>query len=175
MPTIEDFLDGSPHPFLPPPPTAPPTVNIQNTLFGPTAPVFLPTSNSNLDINAQPIRTAPPNISTREIGNDLFGSQAATTFRENKTKTETQQEVDDFLFEMPEKKIPDLELGDGLINFLGTEAESIFDKGAPPSKKEEEDEILKDFMKEYNIEDMKETMDKSTQISESFFFLWWTE
>ena len=104
MPTIEDFLDGPPHPFLPPPPTAPPSVNIQNTLFGPTAPVFPPTSNSDLDINAQPIRTALPKILTRGIGNDLFGSQAATAFRENKIKTETQQEVNDFLFEMPEKK-----------------------------------------------------------------------
>ena len=78
LPTIEDFLDGPPHPFLPPPPTAPPSVNIQNTLFGPTASVFPPTSNSDLDINAQPSRTAPPNISTRGIGNDLFVSQAAT-------------------------------------------------------------------------------------------------
>ena len=79
-------------------------------------------------------------------------------FRENKTKTETQQEVNDFLFEMPEN-MADLELGDGLINFLGAEAESLFDKDAPPSKKEEEDEILEDFMKEYNIEGIKEMMD----------------
>ena len=68
------------------------------------------------------------------------------------------------------RKKTDLELVDGLISFLGTEAESIFDKDAPPSKREE-DEILKDFMKECNIEDMKETMDESTQIPESFFFL----
>ena len=89
----------------------------------------------------------------------MFGSQAATAFRENKTKTETQQEVNDFLFEMPEN-MADLELGDGLINFLGAEAESLFDKDAPPSKKEE-DEILKDFMKEYNIEGIKEMMDET--------------
>ena len=151
MPTI-DFLDGAPRP---PPPV---TVNIQDTLFRLTTPVFLPISNSNLDINTQAIRTAPPNISTRGIGNDLLGSQAATAFRENKTKTETQQEVNDFLFEMPEN-MADLELGDGLINFLGAEAESLFDEDAPPSKKEEEDEILKDFMKEYNIEGIKEMMD----------------
>ena len=154
MPTI-DLLDGAPRP--PPPPV---TVNIQDTLFRLTTPVFLPISNSNLDINTQAIRTAPPNISTRGIGNDLFGSQAATAFRENKTKTETQQEVNDFLFEMPEN-MADLELGDGLINFLGAEAESLFDKDAPPSKKEEEDEILKDFMKEYNIEGIKEMMDET--------------
>ena len=55
----------------------------------------------------------------------MFGLQAATAVRENKTKTETQQEIDDFLFEMPEN-MPDIELGDGLINFLGAEAESLF-------------------------------------------------
>ena len=101
----------------------------------------------------------------------MFGSQAATAVRENKTKTETQQEIDDFLFEMPEN-MPDLELGDGLINFLGAEAESLFDKAAPPSKKEQEDEILKEVMKEYNIEGIKETMDETAQIPENIFFFY---
>ena len=164
MSGIEDFLDGAP----PPPPAS---VNFQDTLFWPTTPVFPPASDSNFDINAQPIRTAPPNISTRGVRNDLFGSQAATAVRENKTKTETQQEIDDFLFEMPEN-MPDLELGDGLINFLGAEAESLFDKDAPPSKKEKEDEILKEFMKEYNIEGIKETMDETAQIPENIFFFY---
>ena len=41
--------------------------------------------------------------------NDFFGSQAASAFRESKTKT--QQEVDDFLYELPET-MPDLVLGD---------------------------------------------------------------
>ena len=147
--TIEDFLDGGPPP-PPPPPTAP--FNLGNNLFQPnnTEPVPPP------DFNVIPAQTAPPNISTTGIGSNLFGSQAATAVRENKTKT--QQEVDDFLYELPDN-MPELELEDGLLETLGTEAEDLFDPRAPPTKKEEEDEILKDLIDEYNSEDL--------------FFLWW--
>ena len=41
--------------------------------------------------------------------------------------------------------MPELMLGDGLIQTLGTEAEDLFNDYAPPTKKEE-DEILKDLM-----------------------------
>ena len=40
--------------------------------------------------------------------------------------TKTQQEVDDFLYELPET-MPDLELGDELTNALGTEGQNLFD------------------------------------------------
>ena len=83
----------------------------------------------------------------------MFGSQAATAITENKTKT--QQEVDDILYELPE-----LVLGDGLLNTLGTEAEDLSDPGALLTKKEEEDEILKDLMDEYEIDKIKDTMDE---------------
>ena len=99
----------------------------------------------------------------------MFGSQAACAFRENKTKT--QQEVDDFLYELPET-MPDLELGDELTNALGTEAQNLFDQNAQPTKKEE-DEILKDFMEEYKIEEIRDMMDETAEVPESFFFLWW--
>ena len=77
-----------------------------------------------------------------------------------------------FLYEMPDQKMPDLELGDGLLNSLGTTAQNLFDTDAPPSKKEEEDEILKDFMEEYDIENIKNTMDETAQVPESFFFFY---
>ena len=77
------------------------------------------------------------------IGNNLFGSQAAMAKPEEKTKT--QEDLDDFLFEMPERTMPDLELGDGLLNSLGVTAQNLFDENAPISKKEEEEEILKAF------------------------------
>ena len=104
-----------------------------------------------------------------------FGSQAATAvIRENKTKT--QQEVDDFLYEIPEPTMPDLELGARLLNSLGTSAQSLFDNNAPPSKKEEEEEILKDIMDEYEIEKIRDTMDETAQVPESiFFFLRWRQ
>ena len=137
--------------------------NLGNSLFQPnnTEPVPPP------DFNVIRARTAPPNISTSGIGNNLFGSQAATAVRENKTKP--QQEVDDFLYELPDN-MPELELGDGLVETLGTEAEDLFNLRAPPAKKEEEDEILKDLMDKYNVEDIKDTMDETGQVPESIYF-----
>ena len=112
------------------------------------------------------MRAAPPNISTRGIGNDLFGSQAVSAVRENKTKS--QQEIDYFLYELPET-MPDLKLGDRLVNSLGTDVQSLFDKDSL-TKKEEEDEVLKNFLEEYDIENIKDTMDESAKLPESIFF-----
>ena len=66
------------------------------------------------------------------------------------------------------KTIPDLVLGDELTNTLGTEAQNIFDQNASPTKKEE-DEILKNFMEEYEIEKIRDTMDKTVQVPERIF------
>ena len=99
----------------------------------------------------------------------MFGSQTASAFRENKTKT--QQEVDDSLYELPET-MPDLELGDELTNALGTEAQNLFDQKTPPTKKEEEHEILKDFIEEYKIKEIRDTMDETAQVPESIYFFY---
>ena len=63
----------------------------------------------------------------------------------------------------------DLKLGDGLVNSLGTDVQSLFDKDSL-SKKEEEDEVLKKIMEEYDIENIKDTMDESAKVPEKFFF-----
>ena len=42
----------------------------------------------------------------------------------------------------------------------------------PPQKKEQEDEILKDILGEYNIDDIKDTMDETGQIPESIYFFY---
>ena len=63
----------------------------------------------------------------------------------------------------------DLKLGDGLVNSLGTDVQSLFDKDSL-SKKEEEDEVLKKIMEEYDIENIKDTMDESAKVPENFFF-----
>ena len=67
--------------------------------------------------------------------------------------------------------MPDLVLSDELTNALGTEAQNLFDQNASPTKKEEEDEILKVFMEEYEIEKIRDTMDETAQVPESIFFL----
>ena len=50
---------------------------------------------------------------------------------ENKTK----QEIDHFLYESPDTRLPTLGLGDKLIQTLGTETEDLFDSNARPTKK----------------------------------------
>ena len=67
------------------------------------------------------------------------------------------------------KKMPELELGDGHLNSLGTSAKTIFDDSIPSQKKEEE-EILKDIFDQYNIESIKDTMDEKGEIPESTYF-----
>lgn len=61
-------------------------------------------------------------------------------------------------------------MGDGLIRTLGTEAEDLLNDKALPTKKEEEDEILKDLMDQYKVEDIKDTMDEPGQVLESIYF-----
>ena len=66
--------------------------------------------------------------------------------------------------------MPDLELGDELVNTLGTEAQSLFDKEFLTKK--EEDEVIKNLMEEYNIEKIRDTMDETAQVPEGFFFFY---
>ena len=124
-----------------------------------------PTSNFNVE------NFTVLSIKTRGIGNDIFGSQAATAVRENKTKT--QADIDDFLFELPENEMPELALGDDLIQSLGVETNDLFDENSPSTKKEEEeDEVLKNLMDEYQLEDIKDSMDETGQVPESIYFFY---
>ena len=147
VPNLEDFLNGGPPP--PPPPSANAPVNEPN-LFNNVPPPPPPRSSSSLNFFENvPAAQQPFSYPTGGIGNDLFGSQAASAIREGKTKTQT--EVDNFLHELPDD-MPDPDLQDGLLDTLGAEAEDLFEPRAPPTKKEEEDEILKDLMDEYDME-----------------------
>ena len=67
--------------------------------------------------------------------------------------------------------MPELELGDGLLNSLGTSAKTIFDDSIP-TQKEEEGEILKDIFDEYNLNDIKNTMDEKGEVPESIYFFY---
>ena len=67
--------------------------------------------------------------------------------------------------------MPELELGDGLLNSLGTSAKTIFDDSIP-TQKEEEEEILKDIFDEYNLNDIKNTMDEKDEVPESIYFFY---
>ena len=75
------------------------------------------------------------------------------------------------MYELPED-FPDLTLGDGLLNSLGVEAQNLFNQDASLTKKEEQDEILKDFMEEYKIDDIRDTMDETAQVPENIYFFY---
>ena len=66
--------------------------------------------------------------------------------------------------------MPTLELGDKLLDTLGTEAEDLFN--GEPTKKDEEDAVLQKVIDEYNIPGMKATMDETGKVPESIYFFY---
>ena len=98
LPSIEDVLDGGPRP-PPPPSPLPPFIN--GDLFNKPN-VFIPPPPTD-DFNVQ-INKASPTIWEKGIRNNLFVSQAAMKDPRETEKTSTQNEIDDFLYELPEKK-----------------------------------------------------------------------
>ena len=159
------MLDNdNPPPFGPSQPPLPSGTNIN--LFNPPRP---PTALNNLNV----VENVPtiPSIYNKGIRNDMSGSQAAMA-TPSVTKKRPDKEIDDFLYKLPDTGMPDLVLGDGLIQILGTTAKDLFDDNAPPQKKEQEHEILKDILDEYNVDDIKDTMDETGQIPESIYFFY---
>ena len=169
LPRIEDFKDNGGAPPPPQPPSAPNNQNLFN------ASNLLSTPKTGFNVETKNPFVLPTIWGNKGTGNDIFGSQAVMAGPrepdrpvENKTK----QEIDDFLYELPDTGMPTLELGDKLIQTLGTEAEDLFDSNAPPTKKEEEHEILKKIMDKYNIDDIKDTMNETGQVPESIYFFY---
>ena len=158
LPTIEDFIDND---TPPPPPLGGTNISFNNMPFLPP--------KQNLDIVDNPF--ALPNIGNNgKIGNGLFGSTAAMAGPREEPKPKN--EIDDFLYELPDADLPHLKLDDKLANILGNEGEDLFDVNAPPTKKEEEDEILKKVIDEYDIPGMKDTIDETGQVPESIYFFY---
>ena len=107
-----------------------------------------------------------PNIDNNEkIGNDLFGSVAAMAGPRAAPPEKPRQEIDDFLYELPDTGMPALEIGDKLLDTLGVEAEDLFNN--VPTKKEKENEILQDLIDEYDVPGMKDTMDETGEVPEN--------
>ena len=65
--------------------------------------------------------------------------------------------------------MPEFELSDVLSNSLGTSANTIFDDFIPTQK--EDEEILKDFFDQCNIESIKDTMDEKGEVSKYIYLL----
>ena len=169
VPSLNDFLDGPPPPAPPQPPIF---LNNNINLFEQTPPTLPSRFNqSNFFENVLIIKQQPSSFNnTPGIGNDLFCSQAAIAVKGEKTKT--QAAVDDFLYELSEG-IPDLELGDSLLETLGVNTEDLISTETPAlTKEEEEDEILKNLKDEYSLEDIKNTMDQEGEVSASIYFFY---
>ena len=144
-----------------------------NNLKGISDPISKTNFTSDFHIPAQtssfnPFRQAKP---TGWIGNDLFGSQAATAIRSERVKTDTQAATEDALYELPDNS-PDLELGDVLIKTLGANAEDLFNTDNL-TKKEEEDEILKKKKMNMSLRALKILWMKREIFLRVFIFLWW--
>ena len=78
--------------------------------------------------------------------------------REKKKKNVVQKELDDKIYELLDDR-PNLELGDGLANILGPEAQDILDEGFV-NKKELEDEVPENIKEEYGLEETKDAFDE---------------
>ena len=80
------------------------------------------------------------------------------------------QEIDDFLYELPDTGMATLEIGDKPLDTLGTQAKDLFNN--VPAKKREEDEVLQKIIDEYDIPGMKDTMDETSKLPENIHFFY---
>ena len=166
LPKIEDLIDNGPSLFPPPPPTD--GQEVISNVFRPPPPPPPP---------AGPVLNpfvVPKIDGDGPIGNNIFVSIGAMMGPRSKEKNiSDNNEVDDFLYELPDN-FPSLELGDKLLDTLGNVGEEVL--ADTPTKKDEEDSVLQDIIDEYNIPDMKNTMDETGEVPENiYFFLWGRE
>ena len=120
-------LSGAPRP---PPSVLPPT----ERFLEPFQPPLLPLWPSNF-IGFPPASSAPPftpddfyllGPPSGKPSNNLYGSQTQVLTRERVAEEAAQKYLDDKIYELPDDPLK-LELGDGLANLLGVEAEGILD------------------------------------------------
>ena len=159
LPRIEDLIDNGPSLFPPPPPTDGQEV-ISNVFRPPPPPPPGPVLNPFV---------VPKIDGDGPIGNNIFGSIGAIMGprSEEKKNINDNNEIDDFLYKLPDN-FPTLELGDKLLDTLGNVGEEVL--ADTPTKKNEEDTVLKDIIDEYNIPDMKNTMDETGEVPENIYF-----
>ena len=162
LPKIEDLIDNGPLLFLPSPPTD--GQEVISNVFRPPPPPPPP---------AGPVLNpfvVPKIDGDGPIGNNIFVSIGAMMGPRSKEKNiSDNNEVDDFLYELPDN-FPSLELGDKLLDTLGNVGEEVL--ADTPTKKDEEDSVLQDIIDEYNIPDMKNTMDETGEVPENIYFFY---
>ena len=68
--------------------------------------------------------------------------------------------------------MPELEISDGLLNSLGTSAETIFDDSIQLKKKKKK-KFLKIFLINITLKVLKILWMKKVKFQKAFIFLWW--
>ena len=105
---------------------------------------------------------------------NFFGSQTATLTRQKENiaapKDDISIEIDDTIYELAEQ--PDLELGSGLIDTLGVEANDLLDADFI-TKEEENDAVLEQIKEDYNFDEIKDTFDEGVLFTKVSILLWW--
>ena len=124
-------------------------------------------SCGNFHIPAQ-LSSAYFNRNEKPSGN-LFGSltQVKEKVAEKFVQNSLQKELDDTIYELPDP--PKLELGDGLLNTLGVQADDILEQKFV-NQKQQEDTVLEQIKKEYNFDEIKDAFDEDTVLQQLDFF-----
>ena len=68
--------------------------------------------------------------------------------------------------------MPELEISDGLLNSLGTSAETIFDDSIQLKKKKKK-KFLKIFLINITLKVLKILWMKKVKFQKAYIFLWW--
>ena len=76
-------------------------------------------------------------------------------------------QIDDTIYELPEQ--PDLELGNGLIDAIGVEANDLLDTKII-TQEEENYAILEQIKQDYNFDEIKDTFDEGIVCESIEFF-----
>ena len=150
-------------PFIPPPPLYQPAPSVFYSFHPP--PLRHDSSLVNFHIPAQ---LSSGNFGNRDQG--LFGNLNTLTREKEKEKVvqdSVQKELGDTIYELPDP--PKLELGDGLLNSLGAEADDILDQQFV-NIKQQEDAVLEQIKEDYNFVEIKDVFDEGAVHDQLDFF-----
>ena len=167
-PSLPALPPPGPGPFIPPPPPFQPAPSVFYSFYQP--PLRPYSSLGNFHIPAQ---LSSGNFGNRDQGlfGNLFGLPTKTLTRDKQkekvVQDSAQKELDDTIYELPDP--PKLELGDGLLNSLGAEADDISEQKFV-NIKQQEDAVLEQIKEDYNFVEIKDTFDEGAVPDQLDFF-----
>ena len=156
-------LTSSPPFILPPPPSG--------GLFNSFQPPPARSHNSFGNFHIRAHLSSVNFNNTQGLSGNSFGSKTQVLEREKeKVQDSVQKELDDTIYELPDP--PKLELGDGLLNLLGVQADDILEQNFV-NQKQQEDAVLEQIKEEDSFDEIKNAFDEAAVPHQLDFFLWW--